>query len=76
MKIFRYKVQDFLQGFADAMAFTFILLTFAWDHTPVPWEIPMYAAGYGFAAYTMKRWLDITDKLLLNQSDTQNEVSS
>jgi len=64
MKIYGYKIQPIVQGFADAMAFTFLILTTAWKiGLPVAWEHPMYAAGYGFSAYTYKRMLDLADKV-------------
>jgi len=64
MKVYGFKVQNFFKEFADAMAATFLVLTTAWNlNTAVPWEDPMYVAGYGFLAYTMKRMLDLMDKV-------------
>jgi len=64
MKIYGYKIQPIFQGFADAMAFTFLILTIAWRiGLPVAWEHPMYAAGYGFSAYTSKRLYDLFDEV-------------
>jgi len=46
------------------MAFTFLILTTAWTiGLPVAWEHPMYAAGYGFSAYTTKRFYDLLDEV-------------
>jgi len=64
VNILGYKLQDFFNGFADAMAFSFVILTVAWNlGMPVAWEHALYAAGYGFSAYTMKRWLDLLEEV-------------
>jgi len=63
MKIYGYKIQKFLQGFSDAMAYTFVILTLGWKYGPTSWEYAIYPAAYGFTSYTIKRALDLRDKV-------------